>query len=271
MFTTLRKHFGIPGVISVIALVFAMLGGAYAASNSGAGKATASKAKAAQGKPGKRGPKGPKGDPGAQGPAGANGKDGAPGAKGENGTNGTNGTPGTPGAPGKDGKSVESFPIATGEPECAGQGGAEYEVEESGASTEICNGKEGSPWTAGGTLPVNATETGGWAFTGTAADTEGVYVPISFPIKLGGFIAAEKVHFGIQTEEPFHSICGGSVSNPTAPSGELCVYFEELVNANFEEIRQLTNGAKGAGRPGAFLRFSMTGTGYGLGSWAVTG
>ena len=43
MFSTLRNRFGIPGVISVIALVFAMFGGAYAASNSsGGGKATAS-------------------------------------------------------------------------------------------------------------------------------------------------------------------------------------------------------------------------------------
>ena len=33
MFSTLRTRFGIPGVISVIALVFAMLGGAYAANN----------------------------------------------------------------------------------------------------------------------------------------------------------------------------------------------------------------------------------------------
>ncbi len=44
MFSTLRTRFGIPGVISVIALVFAMFGGAYAASNSsGGGKATASR------------------------------------------------------------------------------------------------------------------------------------------------------------------------------------------------------------------------------------
>ena len=43
MFSPLRNRFGIPGAISVIALVFAMFGGAYAASdNSGGGKATAS-------------------------------------------------------------------------------------------------------------------------------------------------------------------------------------------------------------------------------------
>src|SRR5260221_553574 len=64
MFSPLSNRFGIPGVISVIALVFAMLGGAYAASsNSGGGKASAS-AKA------KKGPRGPKGATGPAGPAG---------------------------------------------------------------------------------------------------------------------------------------------------------------------------------------------------------
>ena len=42
MLSPLRNRFGIPGVISVIALVFAMFGGAYAATNSNdGGKATA--------------------------------------------------------------------------------------------------------------------------------------------------------------------------------------------------------------------------------------
>ena len=83
MFSTLRNRFGIPGVISVIALVFAMFGGAYAASNSsGGGKATAS-AKA------KKGPKGPKGATGPAGPAGAAGPAGPAGPKGDAGATGT--------------------------------------------------------------------------------------------------------------------------------------------------------------------------------------
>ena len=70
MFSTLRNRFGIPGVISVIALVFAMFGGAYAASNSsGGGKATAS-AKAKQGPRGKTGKTGPAGPAGPAGPVG---------------------------------------------------------------------------------------------------------------------------------------------------------------------------------------------------------
>ncbi|HVY79013.1 MAG TPA: hypothetical protein VG898_10950 [Solirubrobacterales bacterium] len=99
MFSTLRTRFGIPGVISVIALVFAMLGGAYAANNSSSGgKATASakKAKAKKGPRGPRGPKGPKGDTGPAGPQGAKGDTGAEGKQGPQGATGANGATGSP-------------------------------------------------------------------------------------------------------------------------------------------------------------------------------
>jgi hypothetical protein len=82
MFAVFRSKFGIPGVISVMALVFAMIGGAYAASSDGGGEATASAKKGKQGKPGKRGPTGATG---ATGPAGPQG---AAGAKGDDGANG---------------------------------------------------------------------------------------------------------------------------------------------------------------------------------------
>ncbi len=90
MYSILRNRFGVPGVISVVALVFAMLGGAYAAGGDTGGKATSS----AKAKKGPRGPKGPKGDTGAvgpQGPAGANGKDGANGKEGAIGKEGKTG------------------------------------------------------------------------------------------------------------------------------------------------------------------------------------
>ena len=57
----IREPFGKAGlIVGIVALVFAMLGGAYAATNNGGGKATAS----AKGKPG------PAGKPGKTGPAG---------------------------------------------------------------------------------------------------------------------------------------------------------------------------------------------------------
>ena len=100
MFSLLRNRFGIPGVISVIALVFAMFGGAYAATNDGGGgKATAS----AKAKKGPRGPKGPKGDTGAAGPQGPAGPPGPAGAAGKDGAQGPQGDPGPAGSEGKAG------------------------------------------------------------------------------------------------------------------------------------------------------------------------
>jgi collagen triple helix repeat protein len=192
MFSTLRNRFGIPGVISVIALVFAMFGGAYAASNSsGGGKATVS-AKAKKGPRGPKGATGPAGPAGPQGPAGANGKDGAAGKAGANGTNGD---------PGADGKSVITTPINVGDPGCNTLGGTEVEVEGSGQAEEVCNGEEGAqgaqgdPWTAGGTLPPGDTETGAWSW-GTYSVTALVeYVPVSFSVPLAAPLGASRVHY----------------------------------------------------------------------------
>lgn len=88
MFSIFRNRFGVPGVISVIALVFAMMGGAFAASNGGSNHATASA---------KKGPRGPRGKTGATGPAGAQGPVGPVGPKGDTGSPGSNGKNGEPG------------------------------------------------------------------------------------------------------------------------------------------------------------------------------
>jgi hypothetical protein len=302
MLSPLRNRFGIPGVISVIALVFAMLGGAYAASNSSeGGKATAS----AKAKKGPRGPKGatgpvgPAGPAGPQGPAGANGKDGSSGADGKAGTNGTNGAAGAPGAAGK---SVAMTEILAGGPECHEDGGAELEVESSGSPVQICNGEEGpagpkgDPWTAGGTLPAAATETGTWAFNAnrqtitvdvggeskeiTVGATE-AWAPMSFPIPLIGGMNSSSGRFHFQGEATFEDFdgagektvgCKGGVTSPAAPVGHLCVYTSVVTNATLLGMRQPGNGGGGIGRSGGFLRFQVTGPdARGSGSFAVTG
>jgi len=247
MLSPLRNRFGIPGVISVLALVFAMLGGAYAASSSEDGKATAS-AKA------KRGPKGPKGAKGAtgpagpvgpQGPAGANGKDGA------NGSNGSNGAPGTAGKDGDDGKSVISTPFS-GEEElppfegqCEGAGGAELEVEGSGEVETVCNGTDGSGsdvlsgvWSAdgeegaaGGTIPIQAAISYGQTIEPAP---ELVYVPVpGGPFREGGFFGmVVDTETGTRTAQflssgEIEARCGtGSTANPSAEPGYLCVFPE---------------------------------------------
>jgi hypothetical protein len=198
MLSPLRNRFGIPGAISVIALVFAMLGGAYAASNNSGGKATAS-AKA------KRGPRGPKG---ATGPAGPQGPAGAAGAKGDAGANGAAGAAGEKGPTGPTG--------AKGATGATGPTGATGATGFSGFTD---------------TLPSGKTETGFWA---VEQDTDFASVaPISFSIPLAGTGAAYVLNpqqIANEEGEGFEAGCTGSVESPTAPGGVLCVYTYEQEN-----------------------------------------
>jgi hypothetical protein len=98
MFTKLREPFGTAGLlVAIVALVFALAGGAYAASGGLTGKQKTEVTKIAKqyaGKPGPAGSQGANGGAGPQGSAGLKGDNGAPGANGANGANGTNGTSG---------------------------------------------------------------------------------------------------------------------------------------------------------------------------------
>jgi hypothetical protein len=237
MFSTLRTRFGIPGVISVIALVFAMFGGAYAATNSsGGGKATAS-AKA------KKGPRGPKGATGPAGPVGPAGQAGPAGPAGPAGSPGKEGPSGKEGTAGKEGK----------------------------------QGKEGSPWTAGGTLPSGKTETGTWGFDETAKDghATSVAAPISFPIPLSASIEEANVHI-FEGETP-PSGCALTARFLEASAGNLCVQidhigFEESVKAaelrafNLETLEPNSSGRTGLVLAAPFLPEGLSG----VGTWAVT-
>ncbi len=278
MFSTLRNRFGIPGVISVIALVFAMFGGAYAASNSsGGGKATASaKGKPGpRGKTGKTGPAGPAGPAGPQGPAGANGKDGA---------NGTNGTPGSPGAPGQSVKAADEPPLGN----CGEQEGVK--LTSVSGTNYVCDGADGepgSPWAAGGTLPVGSTETGAWDYAASpavGAYTGGrVTATVSFPIPLAAALDASHVvfvRFFGPNPDPTH--CNGTPTQPKAASGYLCVY-ESILGFSTPDTAGPPiagfDGLAGASTSGAKLNFHMTGElepeepeeAYGFGTFAVTG
>jgi hypothetical protein len=247
MFSTLRTRFGIPGVISVIALVFAMFGGAYAASNSsGGGKATAS-AKA------KKGPRGPRGATGPAGPAGAQGPAGPAGAKGDAGANGSNGAAGPTGPTG-----------AAGAKGATGATGATGFTE---------------------TLPAGKTETGTWSNTQAARGTLFTTTEISFPIPLA-VAGAEGTAFGFNqqktaAEEFGTSGCTGTVGEPTAPPGILCVYtaFEEFEHASggFIEARSADGAFEAYGTSGAILHGAELEGSENVasrieswGSWAVT-
>lgn len=283
MLKRFRDQVGTAGfVISIIALVAALGGGAYAASGGLTGKQKKEVTKIAQTEAkknaGKQGPAGPAGTPGATGPAGAAGPAGAKGDKGDK------GDPGEKGEKGDAGESVEPFPSAggAGEP-CEGRGGVVYEVQ--GIATPVCTG---SPWTAGGTLPKGATEAGAWAFAGDVrtfetevegtkstvevGDTNGVFAPISFTVPLAAKITAANSHyipFGSPTTE-----CPGSATSPASPAplaGQLCVYEGSVENATFAEIVAPVGFGPGSGKAGALVSFTGIGAAAkGSGTWAVT-
>ncbi len=281
MYSRIREHFGPTALIlSIVAIVFAMLGGAYAASSNG-GEATAS-AKGKQGPPGPRGKTGKTGKTGAPGVAGPVGPQGPAGANGKDGANGQNGSPGEEGEPGFS-VEVEPAPITA----CEERGGTLVRVEgegEVGEGEEVCNGAQGAPgpqgepWTAGGVLPPGKTETGTWSFTGNE-DTGDMLASISFPIPLSGVLGEEAVHFWGETG--FEEACPSTtIPHPEATPGALCVYYNEndqdaLFNATLAGIHNGTDLENlGAARSGAILSFEFAGaTGeiaHGFGTWAVT-
>jgi hypothetical protein len=96
-------------VAATLALVFAMTGGAVAATHYliTSSKQISPKVLKELKAPGKTGASGPAGSPGAQGPQGLQGPSGA---KGTNGTNGTKGEPGPQGTPGLEGETGPEGP-----------------------------------------------------------------------------------------------------------------------------------------------------------------
>jgi len=232
-------------VLAVVALVFAMTGGAYAAkrylisSTSQLSPKVLKELEAMAGKSGAPGAQGPPGSAGPQGPAGPKGEPGAPGPQGE---------------PGKAGK--------------AGKQGSEGKEGEAGA--------EGSPWTAGGTLPSGASESGTWSLSATAKADTPVLIPISFTIPLKEPVAPEKIHIFEGTTLPSGctgTVVNGSVTSLKAAPGSLCVYVrlfdisiaEHLIAFDSETFEP------GAGRDGLVLLSSELAEGeLAMGTWAVT-
>ncbi len=210
MFSPIRKRLTYANVVATLALVFAMSGGALAASKyliTSSKQIKPSVLASLKGKAGANGAQGAAGAQGAQGPAGP------AGAKGENGAAGANGTVGTNGA------SVTSTPLGVGNEHCK-EGGNEF-VSGSGPSY-ACNGKpgkegkEGSPWTAGGTLPSGKTETGSWSIGNLGASPGTVgrpeFIALSFPIQLKESLGAADVHY--RKLNPTVKTCGELVGMP---------------------------------------------------------
>lgn len=317
MYERMQKQFGTAGMIlSVVAIVLALAGGAIAASG---------------GKPGPRGPRGKTGKRGPQGPQGLAGTNGTNGKDGTNGTNGSDGASvklvnssptncaeggftyevegsgeenevcnGEEGLSGLDGKSVTTTTLAPGEEGCAA-GGTKLEVEDSASPEIICNGEKGADGTFGGTLPVGKTETGFWAFATAPGQTE-AWVPVSFQQPLNGASGNYKPHFvpngtsgtdypcgaGTYTDNStnpptVYEGAGGTIANPKAPPGYLCIFElgkdeanhapNSTYDATYSSAGLIGSTAGQVQKMGGLMRFPVTNSAnsaYGNGTWAVT-
>jgi hypothetical protein len=237
MFRSVRKRLTYANVAMTLALVLAMTGGAYAA-----GRFVITSTK--QIKPSVLAQL--KGRAGAAGATGVAGVAGVAGPQGPAGANGKDGAQGPEGKQGQEGK----------------------------------EGKEGPAGTTGftKTLPPGRTETGTWILTGVPPGAPAItYTAISFPIPLAGPLGASEVHFIKENETAPAGCTGGTVSQPTAEAGNLCIYttFEEKTTNSKGTITDPAKLELGASANGALLTIGLSGTAekeqaLAVGTWAVT-
>jgi Collagen triple helix repeat (20 copies) len=258
MFSAIRKRFTYANVAMTLALVFAMSGGAYAAKHYLITSTKQISPKVLKALAGKTGPAGP------EGKAGVPGSPGTPGSKGEKGEPGTNGTNGT------SGESVTNTAVpTTSTTTCSKLGGAEFKVG-AGKATTACNGKEGSAWTAGGTLPKGSTEKGVWSATIVEQPfykTFNGVGTVSFVIPLSASPTVEFIKEGEAGKEHAAECPGTTPTEPKAAEGYLCVYTGAgggaAAHAEFEEAEAFTAGA--------LIKFKGLAAGFtAFGTWAVT-
>jgi hypothetical protein len=233
MFSTIRKRITYANIVATLALLFAMSGGALAASHylvTSTKQISPKVLKALKGAPGKSGTPGATGPAGPTGPTGPAGAKGEPGPTGPQGPQGLKGEDGAPGAPGK-------------------------------------NGTTG--FTA--TLPSGKTETGTWAFANATKGAASL-VPVSFTIQLETapehiHYVTHSEQGGANAE------CPGTVEAPSAGKSSLCIYEGQLAGGYAEEVAPTGNpgaGISGAVLIFYGIENKEEISSSGFGSWAVT-
>jgi predicted lipoprotein with Yx(FWY)xxD motif len=263
MISRIHQRLGTVGfVISIVALVAALSGGAYAAGGGLTGKQKKEVEKIAKNvsKPGKTGPSGPAGPTGATGPQGNAGASGV-------------------GTEGKEGKAGKSVLLKNEEPsgcEAEGLTGYTYEVEGSGKENEVCSSVARAA-ALPSVLHEGQTETGAWT-TNPIGEGEEAWAPISFPISLGAELDETHVII-VQGNNPVPANCNDgvepppSVTHPEAKIGYLCVFRAPGTEVHVESIQNITESGSGASTTGAILNLFNEGSGAfrASGTFAVTG
>jgi hypothetical protein len=246
MISKLHARLGTAGfILSIVALVAALGGGAYAANAGLSGKQKKEVEKIAKKYAGK---------PGAAGGAGP------AGPKGDAGTAGTNG------AAGNDGTSVTNTALVAGNGHCS-KGGAEFKVG-SGAPTYACNGATGYTET----LPAGKSETGAWGLSTPLSGgsvTEDVSVSYNIPLSAAPEVNLILGSEGVSPEAKKGNLanCPGTVKAPRAEPGNLCLYAAETFGpTGITAVEPWFSEASGT-----VINISIGPTGgYAKGTWAVT-
>jgi hypothetical protein len=255
MLTWIRRQFTFANVTVTVALVFAMAGGAFAASHkSHAAKKSpvvitslkqinpkvVAALKGQNGKDGAQGVAGQQGPQGVQGSEGAKGKDGVPGEPGSRGATGPSGATGPVGATGPKGSTGSTGP-------------------------------EGICATASCTLPKGASLKGEWAMReNQATGINGLTSAISLGVPLASAPTAHYIPEGTpEGSDP--TGCKGTVSAPVAVSGNLCVFAEE--EQNIFQTAPFNPAVTGVTTFGFIIKMASSeeGLAAAAGSWAVTG
>lgn len=233
MSSRLKTHFGIPGVLAVVALVFAMLGGAYAAQKQGfvITKLSQIKPSVRSQLKGSSGPAGPKGDPG---PKGATGPEGAKGAQ------------GNPGSPWTIGGVVPSGETVVGS----------WSAENEWATAEN-NVQEFTRVPISFGIPLGATPN-------VRLFSEGIF----FTIDSAG-VFENPPDVSPEAEEHFKAICPGSAANPGAKPGNLCIFTGDAEKAGYATLK-LASVTPAPQAYGWSLPLSLEAEGVIEGSWAAT-
>jgi hypothetical protein len=235
---SIREPFGTAGlIVACIALVFAMVGGAYAA-----GKLTSKQKKEVEkiakkfaGKPGAPGATGPAGPTGPVGPAGT---PGGKGAAGEPGPRGPEGSPWTAGG---------TLPSG------ATETGSYFAGEENNA---ISSG--------------NVTAVVSFSIPLATGTEEAFFVPTCNGLSGGELTACE------QQREEAEEHCPGTPKEPSAEPGAFCMYEGPFTIGTLKPgstfITEPGNFALGAGTAGAFFNaaYESGANARSVGTWAVT-